>query len=449
MSVAVGAQMRGRLCVWGYGAFSVFTRVGRLSHARVVGGLADGWKDKAFRPVRLLVFAGAVLASPASAQGVTGIRTASVPQAKIYQMSEIVSSGDLPFVGVNRAISSGAGGLLYVPLPRIVTIAVYSPSGSFVGKIGRHGQGPGEFLRFGATDLRNDTLFIWDYGQGRITTADAISLRVLNTARLETDEPGPFLVLGFLADGSILTMRSDRVQSSRAAGEQSSIHTLMRVDPRGGVLGTLGFLRFNTPNTIVIRDLYRNAGAVTFPNPLAFKDEVASSDNGRWIVIVKDLSEPNDSISELEIRVIDIERNHSDTLRLNIARRRLERKFVDRWVEQRVAESQKVPRGAFWSAPPAGEARSRFRRVFAGYEFFPGLTGVRITNQGSVWLKLTSSMHDRESWLAVDSEARIYGRVVLPAGVKLLVAESGNYVWSLRKNELDIPSLVRWAVYWQ
>lgn len=61
------------------------------------------------------------------------------------------------------------------------TIHVYEPDGTYIKKLGRHGNGPGEFLAPGGLKFSSDEVYVFDYNQSRLSSYTIESLNLLDT----------------------------------------------------------------------------------------------------------------------------------------------------------------------------------------------------------------------------------------------------------------------------
>jgi len=86
---------------------------------------------------------------------------------------------------------------------------VFDPAGEFVGRVGRTGQGPGEFIRAAAFFRSGDSVVVLDAGQPRASVV-APDLTVARTVRLP----------GFLSGGRAVRWPSEVVMTGVVATSQ-------------------------------------------------------------------------------------------------------------------------------------------------------------------------------------------------------------------------------------
>jgi|GEM_PF-3323460 len=61
------------------------------------------------------------------------------------------------------------------------TIHVYEPDGTYIKKLGRYGNGPGEFLAPAGLRFNSEKLFVFDYNQSRLSSYSINSLNLIDT----------------------------------------------------------------------------------------------------------------------------------------------------------------------------------------------------------------------------------------------------------------------------
>ena len=102
--------------------------------------------------------------------------TGSLPVADLTETARIgrvggaEEDGSPDEFGRVVGVVADAGGAMYVADALALEVRVFSPDGEFVRRMGRSGQGPGEFGGLhGITWLSGDTLVLMDYGNARLS----------------------------------------------------------------------------------------------------------------------------------------------------------------------------------------------------------------------------------------------------------------------------------------
>lgn len=141
-----------------------------------------------------------------------------------------------------RVIVVGPGDRIYSAHTQESTILVHDPDGRRVARIGRRGDGPGEFRILGAIGFLGDTLWAFDVGMSRVsyfTPAGALlgTTTVPFSMRPDPGKTPPPRPVGLLTDDRVLGME---LPFSRevAAGTLTEVATVA-MDTAGSVLDTL------------------------------------------------------------------------------------------------------------------------------------------------------------------------------------------------------------------
>lgn len=145
----------------------------------------------------------------------------------------IASEEDVPqsFADVRGVVTDPAG-RIYVLEADVPEVRVFSRDGEFIRRIGRDGQGPGEFERpNGLALLPGGELAIYDPNADRLTIFDSAG-RLVATHPLMIRSYGYLLDGGLDRDGRLLDEQSVRVDTTRKL-------VIRRFDPATGVSDTL------------------------------------------------------------------------------------------------------------------------------------------------------------------------------------------------------------------
>lgn len=147
------------------------------------------------------------------------------------------ADGAYLFTSLRHGFVRHEDGRLFVPDAAIQHIRVYDENGTFLRRLGRRGQGPGEFEETEAIALLNrDTLLVGDRAQGRVTLFDVTNYDVVATERLGhgypagigyQNRPAVPRVLG-AADGTrlLLGLRDPDPQTQEEVSDQQLFHAL-------------------------------------------------------------------------------------------------------------------------------------------------------------------------------------------------------------------------------
>jgi hypothetical protein len=158
------------------------------------------------------------------------------------------------------------------------TIWFFDASGRVVGKVGRKGEGPGEFASLSRLRVDGDSVLVWDRSLSRITAlgADATvgSIRTVSFAGTYT-APG---VEGRWSDGNWLFTEGTSISSSQAIGIVRGSVGAIRLGPSGAADSLLGRwpgverLAVTSPKIVSQIDL-----------PYAHRTVIRMADSGFWV----------------------------------------------------------------------------------------------------------------------------------------------------------------------
>ncbi len=263
-------------------------------------------------------------------------------------------------------------GSLAILEQRPAEIRVFDARGTFLRRIGRPGDGPGELSApSGMAILPGDTLAVWDPGAARISwfSPDGILAREWSLR-----EPGGFATLRHVAlqaDGGALLLGASRTMDELAnqgrIQEGWEVRSLSPSGEVGQILGTV-------PGTERIIDLQRDAAGQILTVQIQGRwwwgeGFVWPSPSGVWAA----------ERTRLELRHIHPERGPDRVVRVDVPGRAFTRTLIDsiHGVElERVADP---------------ELRARFRDDFALREYpdqVPPVGGVFADAVGRVWVGL-------------------------------------------------------------
>jgi hypothetical protein len=305
-------------------------------------------------------------------------------------------------------------------------VKVFDARGRLVRKVGRKGEGPGEFRNPVSITLQRDTLWVVDDGLRRITAFHADDFRHLETRHVPLDNRPPGAIL---ADGSIL--ESFTVLALEV--ERTSVIHLARWDGRGERRHP--FLSIPISGLFLLLD-HGGPWPRVFPNPysdaplfslLPSRDAALLIRRDAW----SGAGDATFSVTRLTI--------HGDTV--------VHRAF--RYEPKRVTETQRNamlnPRQRA-GAPP--EVTAALQRALRQIRYLPPITRAAPGNDGTVWLaRENQGAEVLQEWILIDQANRVAGSVRLPANVAIRVSLPDGF-WATETDALDVEYLVRYTVSW-
>ncbi len=320
-------------------------------------------------------------------------------------------------------------------------ILVFGVAGELHRKMGRQGEGPGEF-RFiqDIVRLGNDGLLAWDPAQDRITafTSDG-RLDFTCTPTWALSKQAGVGFVGAFADGSfVLEDRSVRPsEHNTASGLRSDTIPYLLFDRSGTLIRTLGRLirrpRYYDANSGYQRLLFAPSVLSRIVADELYVGETDSIiferfDSAGTLLGTLRMERSPRPVTELDIEAGWRER----AARIAVAQQQMLAQTVATLGEEAAAATQER----------IEEAVARDRETVEPAEFLPAYKSIIVESGGAVWLE--EYMHPSEDitrWFLMNGDFMPVGWIELPPNERLLAAEPNKLI-VLRKDELDVESVV-------
>jgi hypothetical protein len=312
------------------------------------------------------------------------------------------------------------------------TILVFGPDGRFIRRIGRKGEGPGEFQIAGAHGLIGDTLWV-------------------------TNWPTPRMSL-FRKDGSHLSTRRTWVASDRRQATHEGMWSLLRdgrafvfVDPLVPVR-TAG--RPKLPLLIGTREMQNVDTLALLPNPRGLfvagvgswsfapvpsSPLVATSSAGAAIAMAEwDRSRPE----VVTLRVVAPDGTERLRRKLELPSRAIPRNVRDSLLDLGVEKARPQLDAARRRGADLGASNERLvERGLDLPDHYPPVRDLVIGVDGTLWLERFGAGR-RGDWLVLDERGEPFFQVQLAPTFEVQQA-SATDVWGTDRDELDVSYLVR------
>ena len=323
---------------------------------------------------------------------------------------------------------------------------MFGPNGAFRGRIGRHGEGPGELLspwRLGL--LGRDTLWVVDARQPRISLYDAASGTSIDDLGPDKWTDGgaggePSRPFALLADHGVATVRWPRgapVAEVRAHG----------VAWQRAEAGDALQLLLDVRARLLAVPVPAGGGGLQLRNPFSYSDMIAVGPGGRRVVVIR-RPRPEGSPAFFVAERHDVLRGVVDTVEISYEPHPLEAAEVRAWAEGLGPVERMVELGVFPSRAAGVEAvldaldpprhhppvENRGRGIVD--------EGVIVDPDGGMWFQLYDPSGRSNEWIVVSGEvgAGAVSRVTAPEGARLL-AVSGDRVWAEVRDAFGVPSV--------
>jgi hypothetical protein len=314
----------------------------------------------------------------------------------------------------------------------------FSEDGTPLGRVGRAGEGPGEFRRISRGGWVGDTLWISDTDLNRVTliAPDLKAIRVLpltvarpqgaDTARLPTF---PFVFPYAVYPGDTVLASVMGVAGDPLA-ERLKGTVLARVSSEGMVQRLLLQTPVNEGSVRVTFE--RGFGGIAIPF-FARPEWVISPDGSLIAVVTTEISGPEGGTFHVTL--------HEALEGSVVFRRSFD--FVGVPIPSHVIDSVLDSRAAQAS-------RQEFRQVIQGElrgrvpPVYPPVEGILLGSDDRIWVGLRATANGRQ-WLVLGSQGEPVERVILPTNVEPKVAR-GEHVWGLETDEMEVQSIVRYRL---
>lgn len=308
--------------------------------------------------------------------------------------------------------------------------SVYSKEGEFIRRLGRRGDGPGEFQMPFRMGFLGDSLWITDGRHHRVTffgpdleVMGSIPARSPLTPGLPPSAPSAILRDGTLAFQGTWTstlMRDGRLPTL----------PVFLLPKDGDSVDTLAVLDYRKVYVLV------EARGIVRPdqNPFAPKDEWAVSRDGVNLVLLQQYPD--------SIRITRISNGTArKEMSLPYGGTPLERSRIREWAE---AHSARV------GGNDLALAREYYDALLSiiGYPSrAPVVDAVLVENSGAVWLRLweVPRRSAARTWIVLSPVLQPVGRVTLPPRTDLLDVQC-HEILAATYDELDVPFVVRYSM---
>jgi hypothetical protein len=320
-------------------------------------------------------------------------------------------------------------------------IRVFSPGGELVRRLGREGQGPGEFVRLGGMGVIGDTIWAGDLSQRRLTMFD-VTGKLLATilvdsapgmAGIDMRKPGVVYSwsspMALFPDGTLLVAPSAASHAIAAAGLDHR-YPLWRTTRRGRVLDTVATVARGGATLEVVSGTRRTYTT----NPFPARGHFAVSPDGRRLVIVEATYAGSDAGS-YEVRLRDERRRQIYSTRFSGGAAPIPSRMIDSIVDVLTAG---MGRGI--QSPNAAQL---IRESLAIPPVYPAVWGVMVGSDGGVWLKGGPDPAGVK-WTVLDPRGIAVATIREPRNTRFIALDRG--LWAIERDSSDVESIVRYRM---
>jgi hypothetical protein len=366
-----------------------------------------------------------------------------VPHWPLELLTRIGSLDD-PELGLTQVtrVAFGPDSLLYIAQTREHEVRVYRLDGTLVRRMGREGEGPGEFREIAAIGFLDDTLYVTDATLNRVSTFDDQGNPIASFPWSSTAERGsgpvfprptpPEVILG---DGSGLLHEGYFWLPGQA--ERADV-PFLRIHRESAAQDTIAWLEVELP----VADATFTDQGREWPvrRPIDDHDLPALMDDGSGVIV---LERPLPTSADPHaFRIVKLS-PRGDTL---LAR---EYPYVpvptptgeaERLVDQLLAGYP-----SFMEAPP----RAGLARIYASPGFVPPyqtpVRSIEAGRDGTLWLERERADPDSTTWNAIGPTGDLAGEIRLAEGADVMDA-AGNLLAVRELDEFDVPYVLVYRI---
>lgn len=369
--------------------------------------------------------------------------TSNRPSARTPEVPRWVLEEDLRIDGMVEDLvpifdmALGPNGVIGLTQPHSYSIRLYDSSGELIAAVGRRGEGPGEFQEPLLIAWVGNSFSVYDPGLQRFTLLDAngnVKGTANATSRFALDRPakdrppvGHAFMMRLTAEGDVLAQVLPFLGGSE--DPEGRLTHVIRADTYGRVQQILARVD-DQPQQIEVGSETRRASA---PMPLQNLSKLElAPDGGRLILAKADLE--GEAAGTYAVTSIGLD---GDTLFHH------RYAFEPFWISDEYADSL-VEAGARSMEREHPRLARAYRRRATLPPMMPPVLSLKNGEDGTIWIRLRTRSRDRE-YLVLDEMGEPLGRVSLPTERPLYMADR-SYVWTTERNELDVPTLVRYRI---
>lgn len=369
-----------------------------------------------------------------------------------------VDDPDYGFTGIG-GVDVDRDGNLYVLEQADVQIRVYSPTGELLRRIGRRGEGPGEFRSAPRFGIHGDTLWAIETS-GRRISLFRLDGTVISTSPIQTvtvllaRSVGNIMPIAMREDGlfiSDMTMFSfSRDMSEFNATDTVQVPRIVYA-ASGAPVDTIGWTPYvqqqrsgetewvtvGDNRYIVPRPPSGDPVSVTLPDGRVLIEPAPATSAGPTPLTVTRLGFAGDTVF---VRDYVYQPHPFDDAALDAAAWR---------VAKTPGGGIPILNGVPTAPPVPDDSMDAFNRIRGAMDFPPFQPPIRfnrVGTDGSIWLAREEDGGPDRRWTVLDPEGLLVGEVVLPT-VVIPMWMAGDRVIVSDRDEFDVPWLVSYRMH--
>ena len=359
------------------------------------------------------------------------------PAAPHLAITETTSFGSEEGEGALSAVFGVAeshDGRVFISEPQFSRVVEFGSDGSFVGILGRAGDGPGEFRFPGWLSWRGDTLGVLEFQRGiSLFSPDGTFHDRISFQLPDPFSSFPVRPLFLLDDGSVAALAPVSPNAAIASG--ATRESWLKTSRDGTVLDTLAVISLRGRDYSI-----RHRGdARSGPHPLAWGSIVAAPPSGTSLVIAGRV--PATNALAATYRVLRIGLEGDTTIQADV-------RYLPARVPQAAKDSIAEAIAESWSRRAEASISTlaaAVREQIDWPEYQPPITAVLAGSDGSIWVRREILGLTVVRWDILDEGLRHVGWVGLPPTLEVALVALDHF-YGIELDEFDVPTVVRFDV---
>ena len=344
--------------------------------------------------------------------------------------------GSLALTEVSSATTSINHDTLYIAQPQESAIWIIDVRGrNVIAKLGRTGDGPGEFRRLDHLGWSGDTLYATDGLAGRVSLFSRGGDHLDDIRLNPTTLPGVAHIaypIALADSGRIITQ--SRLTTTAVADGVTEQDPVALLDPDGTVVRILASR--NVAGTYVTIPLGR---AVTWAYQPFALPTLIGIDRRRASVAVVNQPVRDEPVGRFQVRLVRADGSVVFERSYQYTPQPVPRAIADSIYE---AEARAYAETGFVTPDRALQVVRDHMHVPSD---FPPIAEVMFSDEGDLWLRAHSGRSRSAGVVILDQNGEIRARALVPANSKLLAIGS-RYAWGQVHDEYDVPTLVQYRI---
>jgi hypothetical protein len=400
----------------------------------------------------------AACASEGSATGAADLDAA--PRLAYEEILRIgsVDDPDYGFTAIN-GVDLDNDGNIYVFEGSDAELRVYSPEGELLHRIGRRGEGPGEFRGAPGFGIHGDTIWAVE-SFGRRIHLFGLDGTVISTAPVQNVTVGLQTGLGIVmptemtVDGTLigeLRIYTGSRDMEIAVGRRDTVPTpRVRFAADGTVIDTAGWMPRFPPAESNSEMLTVGSNRYLVPGPPSEEPLLVGIGDGH-LFIERSVAMSGER-SQLTVTRIGLAGDTVMSLAFAYTPRPFDEAALDEYAwrsARRPGGGVRLVNGVPQPEPVADDSMDVFARVRGAMNFpafQPPIRAHRMADDGGIWLMREEDGGDTQRWTVLGPEAHLVGEITLPRGVYPIWMDSETF-FAIERDDFDVQWLVRYRLH--